>query len=242
MTDLIFEAFDILGTISFAISGAMVAVKKRTDLFGVLFLGILTAVGGGILRDVLLGSFPPRAFVDGRYVAIAAGAALLLFLVARICKAHYIEKENLVDGINNVFDAIGLGVFSVTGVQVAEAAGQGDNLFFAVFLGLVTGIGGGLMRDVTVKEIPFVLKKRIYAVASMLGALCYCLLQRAGMGKSWAAALGMTLVFAVRMLATYFKWNLPKALDPIPEPAPAGGSGIEHAEMQPDEAENVKPR
>ena len=141
------------------------------------------------------------------------------------------------DGINNVFDAIGLGVFSVTGVQVAEAAGQGSNLFFAVFLGLVTGIGGGLMRDVTVKEIPFVLKKRIYAVASLLGALSYCLLQRAGMGKSWSATLGMLLVFAVRMLATHFKWNLPKALDPLPADGSVAGEG----EKQPDEAGHVHP-
>ena len=212
-TELVFNLFDILGTVSFALSGAMVAVKKRTDLFGVLFLGILTAVGGGVVRDVLLGQFPPRAFVNSLYVSIAALSALALFLLARLWRDWYLANEGAVDAINNVFDALGLGMFTVTGVQTAAAAGQGGNLFFAVFLGAVTGIGGGLMRDITVGEIPFVLKKRIYAVASIAGGLCYCLLLGRGVSATWASVLSMALVFSVRILATVFKWNLPKALD-----------------------------
>ena len=213
VTALIFHAFDLLGTVSFALSGAMVAVKKRADLFGILFLGILTAVGGGVIRDVLLGSSPPRAFTNSQYVTVAALSALLLFFVARRFRTQYLRREALVDGVNNVFDALGLGVFSVTGVQVAQAAGHGDNLFFSVFLGMVTGVGGGLLRDVSVNEIPFVLTKRIYAVASILGALSYCLLGRAGLADTWAAAVSIVLVFAVRMLATRYRWNLPRVLD-----------------------------
>ncbi len=217
MTDLVFELFDLLGTISFAISGAMVAVKKRADLFGVLFLGLLTAVGGGILRDVLLGQFPPKAFTSPRYAAAAGLASLVLFVIARRQEQRYIEHEAIVDRINNVFDAAGLGVFSVTGVQVGAAAGYGENILFLTFLGMVTGVGGGLLRDVTVNEIPFVLNKRIYAVASAAGALGYacCIRWLPVVPSGWAAAGSIVLVFVIRLLATHYRWNLPRALEHV---------------------------
>ena len=209
---VLFHALDVLGTISFALSGAMVAVKKNVDLLGVLVLGNLTAVGGGVLRDVLLGSVPPKAFVDSQFVVLASVASVLLFVLARTFKQQYIAREKLVDTVNNLFDALGLGAFSVTGVQVAQQAGHGENMFFCVFLGVMTGVGGGLMRDVVVGQIPFVLTKRIYAVASILGAMSYYLLLRMGVEHMTSAVAGIMLVFTIRVLATRFKWNLPHAL------------------------------
>lgn len=208
---MFFQAIEILGTISFAISGAMAGVRKGADLFGVLFLGILTATGGGILRDILLGALPPRIFFSGQTLLIAGLSALALFLVAWRMKGAYAANEERVDAINNIFDALGLGVFSITGAQVAAAAGHGSNLFFMVLLGMMTGTGGGIIRDVLVNELPSVLKKHIYALASMLGALTYALLEGTLLSTNWAAVVGILLVFAVRMLATHYRWNLPKA-------------------------------
>lgn len=211
-SQLFFELLDILGTVSFALSGAMLAVKKRTDLFGVMLMGIVSAVGGGVTRDVLLGSVPPAAFTNSRYVLMAAATSAVLFLLARWQKEVYLTRADLVDKINNVADAIGLGAFSVTGVQTAAAAGYGDNLFFAVFLGVITGVGGGVLRDMMLGEVPFILVKRVYAVASILGALGYYLLEKSGVEQAMASITGMMIVFCVRMLATHYRWNLPKAI------------------------------
>lgn len=209
---LFFYGLDVIGTISFALSGAMVAVKKNMDLLGVLVLGNLTAVGGGVLRDVLLGSVPPKAFVDSRFVVLASLASLLLFVLAKRFKEQYIARENLVDAVNNLFDAMGLGAFSVTGVQVAQEAGHGENMFFCVFLGVMTGVGGGLMRDIVVDQIPAVLTKHIYAVASMMGAISYYLLLELGCARAPSSVAGIFLVFLIRVLATRYRWNLPYAL------------------------------
>lgn len=204
--------FELLGTVSFSIAGSMTAMEKRTDLFGVLFLGVVSATGGGIFRDILLGSFPPTAFLDSTYVALSAAVSLLMFLLARRYKDTYLTNAPSVDAINNIFDAIGLGAFTVTGVQIAVNAGYGNNLFFAAFLGMVTGTGGGLLRDIIANEIPFVLTRHIYAVASILGGVVYWLLLRLGLEAAVAAVITVLAVFGLRMLATHFRWNLPRAL------------------------------
>ena len=211
-SQLFFELLDVLGTVSFALSGAMLAVKKQTDLFGVMLMGIVSAVGGGVTRDVLLGSVPPAAFTNSRYVLMAAVTSAVLFLIARWQKELYLTRADLVDKINNVADAVGLGAFSVTGVQTAAAAGYGDNLFFAVFLGVITGVGGGVLRDIMLMQVPFILVKRVYAVASILGALGYYQLVKFGVEQAMASLTGMVIVFCLRMLATHYRWNLPKAI------------------------------
>ena len=210
--ELFFDVLDILEVVSFALSGAMLAVKKRTDLFGVIIIGIVSAVGGGVTRDVLLGQVPPAAFTDSRYVLAAAATSAALFAVARWKKEIYLRRTDLVDKVNNVADAIGLGAFSVTGVQAAVTAGYGEKLFFAVFLGVITGVGGGVLRDMMLGQVPFILVKRVYAVASILGALSYYLLCRAGMAPAMASVAGIALVFCVRMLATHYRWNFPRAI------------------------------
>ncbi len=211
----LFDILEMIGTVSFAVAGAMVAVRKRVDLFGVLFLGIITALGGGMLRDITLGRIPPALFENGVYVAVAAATAGIVFVVARMLKEKYLAGEQTIDQINNVFDALGLGIFTVIGAQVAMEAGYGENALLVVCMGMITGIGGGLIRDLMVKEIPFVLRKRVYAVASITGAwIFYMLLQMKV--PDWIAVFASVLwVFGMRMLATKYKWNLPKAIPEI---------------------------
>ncbi len=212
--ETVFLSTELIGTVSFAISGSMVAIQKRTDFFGVLFLGAATAVGGGIFRDLLLGNTPPIAFIDRKYVLIALLTSLILFVAVRCAREQYIKWEQHLGTINNVFDAIGLGIFAVVGVQAGIRSGQSDNLFFCLFLGLVTGVGGGITRDLMLCEIPFVLKKRIYAVATLLGSGSYwCLTQIFSQDVATASAVSVLLVFVIRMLSTKYRWSLPKAIE-----------------------------
>ena len=208
----LFEILEIVGTISFAVSGAMVAVRKRVDLFGVLVLGVITALGGGLLREVMLGQIPPAMFVNGKFVVMALITSLLVFFVARAFKDKYLSSEVLIDQINNVFDALGLGAFAVIGSQVAINAGYKDNLLLVVCMGMITGIGGGLIRDLMVMEIPFVLRRRVYAVAAITGAILFALLDRMNLPEWICVFAGVIWVFGMRMLATKYKWNLPKAI------------------------------
>ena len=208
----IFQFCEALGTAAFAVSGAMVAIDKGTDIFGVLLMAVFTALGGGTLRDVLIGHFPPRMFTNFHYVLLSCICAVTVFIIARIFKERYIERERLIEQVNNVFDAIGLGIFAVSGARIGMEAGFADNIFLTTFLGTTTAIGGGMMRDVLLQEMPFVLKKRVYAVAAIVGALGYALLMRMGMNSVMAYALGMMATIAVRILATVFRWNLPKAI------------------------------
>ena len=208
----IFQFCEALGTAAFAVSGAMVAIDKGTDIFGVLLMAVFTALGGGTLRDVLIGHFPPRMFTNFHYVLLSCICAVTVFIIARIFKERYIERERLIEQVNNVFDAIGLGIFAVSGARIGMEAGFADNIFLTTFLGTTTAIGGGMLRDVLLQEMPFVLKKRVYAVAAIVGALAYALLMRMGMNSVMAYALGMMATIAVRILATVFRWNLPKAI------------------------------
>lgn len=209
----IFSCFELLGTVAFALSGAMVAIEKKADIFGVLVLGIITATGGGMLRDVLLGKLPPRLFSNSLYVAVAAVTALLLFLLARRYRSSYIRKAKTVDQINNFFDALGLGAFTITGIQIGLSSGFAQSYFFLVFLGVLTGVGGGLIRDLMVMEIPFVLRKRVYAIAAILGGLVYVFVRSMfPAGELIASLLSIFTTVAIRLLATYFRWHLPRAL------------------------------
>lgn len=212
MDNLFFMICEWIGTAAFAVSGAMVAVDKHTDIFGVLFLAVITALGGGTLRDMLIGHFPPRMFTNFRYLLLAALCALAVFILARMMKDRYVRRERLIEQINNVFDAIGLGIFAVSGARIGMEAGFADNGFLVTFLGMTTAVGGGMIRDVLLQEMPFVLKKRVYAVAAIAGALTYWVLETLGVGYAPAYGLGWAVTVALRLMATVFHWNLPRAL------------------------------
>lgn len=208
--ELIYFLVEILGTIAFATSGAMVAISKKVDIFGVLVLSGITALGGGCIRDVLIGALPPRMFSDYRYVIVATIVALLVFVIAYIFRDLYEKSQKTVDSVNNYIDALGLGIFTVTGVQVALESGFKTNAILAVCLGVITGIGGGVLRDVMLGEIPFVLKKRIYALASIAGGMTYYYISFTALGRTKSIIIAVAVTFVIRLLATIFKLNLPK--------------------------------
>lgn len=205
----IFFPIEIIGTVAFASSGAMVAVRKKLDLFGIIVLGVITAVGGGMLRDLMIGCIPPNMFRNPVYVFAAFLTVLVLFLLfrfrPRLLASHYMESY---EKIMNILDAIGLGAFTVTGVDTGVEAGYGEYHFLIIFLGVITGIGGGILRDIMAGETPFVLKKHIYACASISGACLYVLLLQFTR-SDYTMLLSALLVIAIRILASHYRWNLP---------------------------------
>ena len=207
-----FQIGEWIGTAAFAVSGAMIAIDSGTDIFGVMVLAVVTALGGGTMRDVFIGHFPPRMFTNYHYLLMAAVCAVTVFVLARIYKDRYVRSEKLIEQINNIFDAIGLGIFAVSGARIGMEAGFADNGFLVTFLGMTTAVGGGMIRDVLLQEMPFVLKKRVYAVAAIAGALSYWVLETLGMAPALAYGAGWAVTVTLRLMATVFRWNLPKAL------------------------------
>lgn len=203
---------EVLGTIAFAVSGAMLAIDRKMDAFGVLFLGLVTAAGGGFMRDVTLGIIPPSMFTSPFLIPVGLAASFYTFLAIH---RHQDLIPHLPEGrfqwILNVTDAVGLGLFTVLGVNAAIDAGYGQHHAFAIFLGMLTGVGGGMLRDILAGLTPAILRKHIYACASLLGAVCYDGF-RLFMPKEYAMFVGAVIVFVVRMLAYHFKWNMPKAI------------------------------
>lgn len=202
---------EIIGTVAFASSGAMVAIRKQLDIFGILVLGATTAVGGGIIRDVILNITPPMTFQRPVYMLMAAITVLIIFIAVRI-HPHILEGRfiSIYEQVMNILDAIGLGAFTVLGIDSAIQAGYGRYKFLLIFLGVLTGIGGGILRDIMAGETPFVLRKHIYASASILGGILTVSLWEI-LPWDWAMILGAAVVVTIRMLATHYRWNLPKA-------------------------------
>ena len=207
----LFFLIEAIGTIAFASSGAMTAIRKRLDLLGIIILGETTAVGGGMLRDILLGRVPPSLFINPVYVIMAFVTVLILFFIIRfnqqIMTGPYIVAY---EKIMNVFDAVGLAAFTVTGIDTAAMAGYGEYHFLSIFLGVLTGVGGGVLRDIMAGQTPSILKKHVYACASLAGAIFYVYLSGA-LGSNAAMVTGALLVIAIRLLATKYCWDLPKA-------------------------------
>ena len=206
MDELIY-ALEIIGAAAFAVSGAMAALEHEADIFGVIFLAVVTALGGGVIRDLLLGVTPPKMFVSYVYLTVAAVAALVVFADAYIRREKYRKHRDKLDSINNMFDAVGLAVFTVSGMNTAMQ--QSDNVLLILVLGMSTGVGGGMLRDMMINKMPKVLRKRVYAVASLLGGGVYYGLFALGVHETIAAVSGMAVMIALRVLATVYKWNLP---------------------------------
>jgi uncharacterized membrane protein YeiH len=194
-------AFDLGGTFVFALSGATVAVKHRLDLFGVLVLSFAAGNSGGIARDVMIGAVPPAAMSDWRYVAVSILAGLITFFWYRI-----------IDRLSSpvlIFDAAGLALFAVSGAGKALAYHAGP--VAATLLGMLTGIGGGMVRDVLVREIPTVLRTELYAVAALIGAAVVVIGHMLHLPSGAAATAGAVLCFGLRFIAIRRGWQLPIA-------------------------------
>lgn len=201
---------EIIGIIAFAISGAIVGIKKHFDIFGIIVLGVITAVGGGALRDITLGIIPPTMFKNPIYVVVAFITSCVTFGAAAIVRAKFNKNKQFFVEVVNFFDAIGLGVFAVTGTNTAIVNGFEHNAFLAIFVGVITGIGGGMVRDVLAGKVPFVLFKDIYASAAIVGAGIYYFMYTNHYSRIWSVVLAIALTIIIRILASYYHLGLPK--------------------------------
>jgi uncharacterized membrane protein YeiH len=199
---LLFAA-DIAGTLVFAIEGGMAAVDGNLDLIGIMTLAFCTALGGGIVRDTLLGALPPASLRDWRYPAIAFAAATLVFFLNPY--VHEIPNSAI-----QVLDAAGLALFAIAGTE--KALLYKIHPLVAVLLGTITGVGGGTIRDVLLNQVPTVLRFEIYATAALVGSACMIAFSRFRVPASWAATLGGIACFVLRVVSLWQHWSLPRAL------------------------------
>lgn len=207
--DTFIFVLEIIGTVAFASSGAMTAIEKKMDIFGVNILGATTAVGGGMMRDIILGVTPPTAFSQPVYILFSILTSTLLFAIV------YTNPEILNSRIKNRYydkimlwcDTAGLGIFTVVGIQTASRILPQDNPFFFVFIGVLTGVGGGVLRDIMAGETPYILIREIYASAAIAGGIT-CVVCGSTMGEATATVLGLIVTVVIRSLAAYFRWNL----------------------------------
>ncbi|MFF2850321.1 trimeric intracellular cation channel family protein [Streptomyces sp. NPDC058001] len=197
------HGLDLVGIFVFAISGALLAVRKNFDVFGIAVLAEVTALGGGVLRDLIIGAVPPAAFTDLGYFLTPLLAALLVFFL-------HPQVERIQSGVN-IFDAAGLGLFCVTGTIKAYDYGLG--LTYSAALGLVTAVGGGVLRDIIANEVPSLVRwdRDLYAVPAMVGAalVVLCISQDALNAVTSGAAV--VIAFALRLLAMRYHWRAPRA-------------------------------
>ncbi|WP_433268095.1 trimeric intracellular cation channel family protein [Actinosynnema sp. CS-041913] len=192
---------ELIGIAAFAASGAVAAVRARLDVFGVIVLALTTALGGGLIRDILLGVRPPSALVTWPYLAVAGGTGLIVFW-------FHPTVEKLRRSVL-LLDAVGLGLFVTAGTSTALSLGAPP--YAACLVGMTTGIGGGALRDVLLREIPLVLRREIYAVAALGGAMIVALGNWLKLPAGPVAILGSVLIVGVRVIALWRKWNAPIA-------------------------------
>ena len=217
--EIVLNVINIIGIISFAAAGAMVAIDNETDFFGVVFLSVITCFGGGMLRDIIagqtIGREIPAFFTDFNLeIIICILTACLVFFLAAAFKHHYVKDEAKVEQINNILDALGIGVFSAAGT----AAYIGEGPLVAIVLGMISSIGGSITRDVILRQIPVILRKRIYALACLFGSGVYYVVAKfiipdTDTTNVIATVCCVVVIFAIRMCATVFKWNMPRAID-----------------------------
>ena len=205
--DIIWYIFDMIGTIAFAISGALVGVARRMDIFGMAVLALATAIGGGIVRDVLLGYFPPNSLRNIVYVTVVISVTIIVFIMYNSrYRKHAMGPRSRASYL--LADAVGLASFTVTG------ASAGFKLYpelpiFIVLLGTITAVGGGIIRDMLAQRIPSVLKEDVYALPSVIGGIVYYLMVISNWGGE-AVYCAFTVVLVIRLLAIKYNWSLPK--------------------------------
>lgn len=235
---LLLKIFEFLGTIAFAFSGALIGMQKKLDLFGVIFLGTTTAVGGGIFRDLILGQTPPTAFAKPSYCMLSIAVCIISFYgYPKISEKYTEAKKKEFDShpensskymsseqmfriknkrnqmiflkrIISLFDAIGLATFTISGANLAYSQ-HSDNLFLVVCMGLITGVGGGMLRDTFVQNTPMIFTKEIYAVAAIAGGTTFYFCNHLGFEYNSTFTLCFLIVFLSRIISIRFNLNLP---------------------------------
>ena len=211
MNDLIMY-LEIIGAAAFAISGAMVAISKNFDMFGIIFTGITTATGGGVIRDIILNRGTPVMFSDPVYCIVAAACSAMLFFpfVRKLLKNKYAH-----DAVFIVADSLGLAIVTAATVLYCINIGE-TNKFLIVFVSVITGVGGGVLRDLFARDTPIIFRKYVYASASIVGALVSVFLADV-INKELAVAIGFLVIVAIRIVSAKFKINLPKIVEPPEE-------------------------
>lgn len=212
--DVFVFAIEMISIVAFGISGALAAIRKGMDIFGVVIIGSVTAIGGGIIRDLILGVHPPLSFASPVYVAVTAISALLTFIVQyRHAKRNVFPiatRVKFTDALMFWLDTIGIAIFTVVGVSSAYTSNSVEiNGFLLCFVGVITGVGGGILRDLLTGNTPYVFVKHFYASACLCGSIV-CVLLWAPAGRIAAMLAGAATTVVLRVLAAHFRWNLPR--------------------------------
>ena len=219
--DTFVYCIELISILAFGISGAMVGIKKGMDLFGVIMLAMTTSVGGGIIRDFVLGFHPPKSFDRPAYALTAATVALFTFII----EAHYYKKTAGKEGVQGTkfteealfwLDTVGLAIFTVVGVAVGYESGS-QNVFVICFAGVATGVGGGLLRDVMSQNRPYIFVKHIYACACIAGSIV-CIALWDFTGRIPAMIVGSVVIILLRFFARKYLWNMPRIIVCTEEP------------------------
>ena len=210
MSVLLLSFFDLIGTVAFAISGAITGIHKRMDIFGVNILAIMTACGGGLTRDIVMGNFPPQMFINPFYVIVAAIVANIVFSIMYFRKGVPEKFAGIYEKGLFIFDTVGLAAFMVDGVMIGSNFGYDDNLFLLVFLGFITGVGGGVLRDVLSIQMPAIFVKHVYALPVIIGGITMVVLHEILGTWNIAMVSSFALVILLRVMARHYLWNLPK--------------------------------
>ena len=219
ITSTILFIAELVGIIAFAISGTLVAIEHRLDIFGALILGAVTSVGGGMTRDILIGHTPPLMFTDPVYAVLATAVSFIVFTLVYFLGDRVSFNTPRARQIINLFDAIGLGVFTTVGVDAILAGDMADNTFLAIFVGTITGVGGGLLRDIFVATIPAIFRKHVYAIAAIAGSATYYFMVTGGLPVAAAIPTATVAVVIIRLFAAHYRWNFPHIPDPPHTPS-----------------------
>lgn len=195
----VYSVIDLAGTFAFAMSGAVAARNKGLDVFGIMVVAFTVACGGGIIRDVCIGAIPPAGLSDWRYLSVALLAAFMVMALRPLTK--WMKRPVL------LFDALGLSLFAVSGAR--KALEYEHNYQVAILLGMITAIGGGVLRDVLMNRVPVIFEKEIYASSALLGASIVVLGSYMGWNSEWVFPIGIVAAFALRMLGLRYHWELP---------------------------------
>ena len=199
---VLIHSLDLFGTMAFAVTGAMKGVAFKMDILGVIVLSSITGMAGGMLRDIVLGRIPPAALIDPTYILVTTITGISVFYL-------YPNIKSLL-GLFLKFDALGLGVFSIIGATIALNGGYGLNLLIMMFAGVITAVGGGIVRDVLVNEKPLVFIKELYVSLSFIGILLFFSLLYMGVALDTSSIIGISFITGLRIAAMRFNWNLPR--------------------------------
>lgn len=205
--EIFVTVLELIGTVAFAASGALTAMKKHMDLLGVIVLGVVTAIGGGIIRDLILGATPPFAFRNPLSAFVAIATSLLLFIPQ--LRRPLMRNQKIFDLSIFFMDSLGLGIFTAMGIWIAMDLSPDRSRFLLTFVGVITGVGGGVIRDVLAGQTPYIFVKHIYACASLAGAV-FCAFLWPYLPEYAVMLIGVAIILVIRVLSAHFRWNLPR--------------------------------